>query len=79
MTSLSFPLSPVLTEVTSDSRASTSTSTLLHDVILPTVVTMFTVILSIAACILLLIIKRQWESYPEFTQQVKNNKKCHCR
>ena len=77
MTSLSFPLSPVLTEVTSDSRA--STSTLLHDVILPTVVTMFTVILSIAACILLLIIKRQWESYPEFTQQVKNNKKCHCR
>ena len=68
MTSLSLPLSPVLTEVTSDSRASTSTSTMLHDVILPTVVTMFTVILSIAACILLLIIKRQWETYPEFQQ-----------
>ena len=52
-------------EVTSDSRASTA---MLHDVILPTVVTMFTVILSIAACILLLIIKRQWETYPEFDQ-----------
>ena len=43
---------------------------MLHDVILPTVVTMFTVILSIAACILLLIIKRQWETYPEFNLQV---------
>ena len=46
-----------------NSRASTA---MLHDVILPTVVTMFTVILSIAACILLLIIKRQWETLPEY-------------
>ena len=42
---------------------------MLHDIVLPTIVTMFTVILSIAACILLLIIKRQWETYPEFDQQ----------
>ena len=39
---------------------------LLHDIVLPTIVTMFTVILSIAACILLLIIKRQWETLPEY-------------
>ena len=58
-------LYPVLPEVVRDSRTSTA---MLHDVILPTVVTMFTVILSIAACILLLIIKRQWETYPEFQQ-----------
>ena len=38
----------------------------LHDIVLPTIVTMFTVILSIAACILLLIIKRQWETLPEY-------------
>ena len=43
---------------------------MLHDVILPTVVTMFTVILSIAACILLLIIKKQWDNFPpEFHHQ----------
>ena len=39
---------------------------MLHDIVLPTIVTMFTVILSIAACILLLIIKRQWETLPEY-------------
>lgn len=39
---------------------------MLHDIVLPTIVTMFTVVLSIAACILLLIIKRQWESLPEY-------------
>ena len=38
-----------------------------HDVLLPTIVTMFTVILSIAACVLLLIIKKQWETYPSYT------------
>ena len=43
---------------------SPASTVLLHDVILPTVVTMFTVILSIAACILLLIIRRQWETIP---------------
>ena len=37
--------------------------------ILPTIVTMFTVILSVAACILLLIIKKQWESYPDYNNQ----------
>ena len=64
-------LYPVLPEVVRDSRTSTA---MLHDVILPTVVTMFTVILSIAACILLLIIKKQWDTYPEFQhQQVGHN------
>ena len=43
---------------------------MLHDIVLPTIVTMFTVILSIAACILLLIIKKQWETLPEYRQQV---------
>ena len=39
---------------------------MLHDIVLPTIVTMFTVVLSIAACILLLIIKRQWETLPGY-------------
>ena len=44
----------------------------LHEIVLPTIVTMFTVILSVAACILLIIIKRQWENVPEYpTTQVQ--------
>ena len=47
----------------------------LHDIVLPTIVTMFTVVLSVAACILLIIIKRQWETVPEYhSQQVGHTK-----
>ena len=54
---------------------SSLTMPVLHEIVLPTIVTMFTVILSVAACILLIIIKRQWENVPEYpTTQVQKYK-----